>query len=366
MYHIKVSKIIFLIAFFALMRNDAISQSETKKTQINFFGHLEYDFDKLPTTYNSAFGLGEQDFFINSKLSDKISFLGETVIRPDLKSSTLFAPSIERVQIKYDYFKNHSLVAGKMHTPLNHWNDTYHHGRLFFPTIDRPLAFSYLIPLHTSGLRLQGQNLGDLRFGYDVVAGNGISSTDISNIGFNKSFLTSVHFKPFEYAKFQLSYYYDYIEGNQSGVHSGHSTAVHQLQSSRYKGNINYQLISFSAVYFSNKFEFLNEAVYNTANTDTLGTAKNLSIFAYAGYRIKGKYVPYISVDHIKVANNDVHVGPLEINRLLIGMRYEINHQLNIKVHIAAASSGHSAAHALSHGLKENSYEFKIQLSYGL
>jgi hypothetical protein len=342
------------------------AQSDSKKTQINFFGHLEYEFDKMPNGNNSFFSLGEQDFFINSKITEEVSFLGESVIRPDFKTTTLFAPSVERMQIKYDYFRNHSIVAGKMHTPLNHWNDVYHHGRLFFPTVDRPLAFSYLIPLHTTGIRLQGQNLGEQKFGYDIVSGNGISSTDFSNLGFNKSFLTSLHIKPFDYTKFQISYYYDFIENNQSGVHSGHSSVSHQMQSKIYKGNIRYQLFSFSAAYFSNKFEFLNETVYNLSGSDTLGTAKNFSLYAYAGYRIKGKYVPYISFDHMKTANNDVHVGPLELNRLLIGMRYEISHQINIKVHLAAISTGHSISHAIGHGLNDNSYEFKIQLSYGL
>ena len=287
-------------------------------------------------------------------------------MRPDIKTTTLFAPSIERMQIKYDYSRNHSLVVGKMHTPLNHWNDVYHQGRLFFPTVDRPLSFSYLIPLHTTGIRLQGQNLGNRRAGYDIVSGNGISSTDFSNIGFNKSLLASFHIKPFDYTKFQISYYYDYIENNQSGVHSGHNSLSHQIQSKSYKGNINYQLFSFSAAYFSNKFEFLNESVYNLSGSDTLGTAKNFSIYTYAGYRIKGKYVPYICFDHLKTSKNDVHVGPLELNRLVIGFRYEITHQINVKVHLAATSSGQSLAHATSHGIDDNSYEFKIQLSYGL
>ncbi|MFN5712687.1 MAG: hypothetical protein ACK46S_11760, partial [Bacteroidota bacterium] len=43
--------------------SDTLAQSDSKKTQINFFGHLEYDFDKMPSGNNSFFSLGEQDFF---------------------------------------------------------------------------------------------------------------------------------------------------------------------------------------------------------------------------------------------------------------------------------------------------------------
>jgi hypothetical protein len=57
------------------------------------------------------------------KITDKFSSLGKNVIRLDLKSATLFSTSIERMQIKYDYYNNQSLIVGKMHTPLNHWNN---------------------------------------------------------------------------------------------------------------------------------------------------------------------------------------------------------------------------------------------------
>lgn len=115
------------------------------------------------------------------------------------------------MQLKFDYFKNHSLVVGKMHTPVNYWNDVYHHGRFFFPTVDRPIAFSYLVPVHTLGLRLQGQNLGKIKFGYDLVAGNGISSTDFADSGVNTSAMAGVHIKPIDNFRFGISYYYDFI-----------------------------------------------------------------------------------------------------------------------------------------------------------
>jgi hypothetical protein len=118
------NKLAILGLLISLLSNyDTFAQSEQIKTQINFFGHVEYELDKRPSTTNSFLGLGEQDFFINSKITNKFSFLGATLIRSDLKSATLFSTSIERMQIKYDYNKNHSLIVGKMPMPLNHWND---------------------------------------------------------------------------------------------------------------------------------------------------------------------------------------------------------------------------------------------------
>ena len=88
---------------------------------------------------------------------------------------------MERARLKYEYREWLSVIVGKMHTPVNYWNDVYHHGRLWFPVIDRPRSFGTSVPIHTLGLRLQGQNIGKLRFGYDLVIGNGMSSNDVTD-----------------------------------------------------------------------------------------------------------------------------------------------------------------------------------------
>ena len=86
-------------------------QAQKPTTQFNGYGYLEYelDFSGGPTSY---FYLGEHDFFVNSKLNDKISFLGEYVIRFNGSSSTSFLPSIERSLVKYNYYKNHNIIMG--------------------------------------------------------------------------------------------------------------------------------------------------------------------------------------------------------------------------------------------------------------
>ncbi|MBL0340645.1 MAG: hypothetical protein IPP71_06830 [Bacteroidetes bacterium] len=97
-----------------------------------------YKNDKL------SFAFGEQDLFITSELTDKISFLGETVFKFDSESNSNFNISVERVIIRYNLKGNHYFVVGKHHTPVNYWNETYHHGRVFSPNIFRPLLFSGL------------------------------------------------------------------------------------------------------------------------------------------------------------------------------------------------------------------------------
>ena len=146
------------------------SFSQREKVVVNGYGHMNYnynnDLNKTTDPTLSYFELGEHDLFVNSYFNDRISFLGEFVVRYTKGTPTYFSASIERARLKFDYYKNHSIIAGKIHTPINYWNDVYHHGRVFFPSIDRPTSFSYLVPLHNLGLQFQGQNLGKWNFGY--------------------------------------------------------------------------------------------------------------------------------------------------------------------------------------------------------
>ena len=91
-------------------------------------------FADVMTTYQdkkAQFSLEEQDLFITSDITDRVSFLGESVFKYSATSPTLYDVSIERIVLKYNYKSNHNVLIGKLHTPLNYWNDTYHHGRSF-------------------------------------------------------------------------------------------------------------------------------------------------------------------------------------------------------------------------------------------
>lgn len=329
-------------------------------TQFNGFGHLEYSLDYLDHA-DSYFSVGEHDFFISSKLKEKISFLGEYVIRFNGNSATSYLPSIERTFVKFNYYKNHNIIAGKVHSPVNYWNDVYHHGRLFFPTIDRPISFSYLVPLHTLGIQFQGQNLGESNFGYDILLGNGISSSDFFDDNVNPSLTAAFHFKPVDGMRIGASYYYDFLENNKSGIHSGHSAPKTHYTGKLYTGAVNYHLMSLSYAYFGNDFEMLNEFSYNATDTDTLGVANNYSNFLYAGLRIKEKHVPYILADYMKISSNDLHTYPYEFHKYAIGYKYEFSHLLNVKTQLEYVKfmKDHTT-HTMT-----SKYGFRIQLAYG-
>jgi hypothetical protein len=138
-----------------------------------------------------SFGFGEQDMFITSQLTDRFSFLGEAVFKYEPTSPTEFGASIERAIVKYNYFGNNNMLLG---------------------TIDRPLLFpANFIPLHTTGFAAEGHDLGDIRFGYNVLIGNGLGSSDVENNDTRISVTATVHIKPIENLKLGVSYYNDAI-----------------------------------------------------------------------------------------------------------------------------------------------------------
>jgi hypothetical protein len=338
---------------------NSYAQSSERKTTVNFYGAIDFTLNRPSGKYNSFFTLGEQDFFVTSRISDRISFLSETVVKFDPRSATTFSPSIERAQMKFDYYKNHSIIAGKIHSPVNFWNDVYHHGRVFFPTIDRPVAFSHFIPLHTLGVRLMGQGLGNLNFGYDLVAGNGISSTDVTREGTDLSFTASAHIKPVDGMRIQAGFYNDLLKNNKAGVHSGQMN-----QANNYKKDVRFRMLTTSFAYFTEKFEFLNESLYNFNDSDSLGRAKNYSSYTYLGYRLDDNRIPFLLFDITSTDDNELHVAHVHRTQFGLGFRYEFNYLLNLKIQLMRSSDFHDHN---GPEIKELDKLFlKIQLAYGL
>ena len=309
---IKTFSLVFL---FFIAGSFALLFGQT--TQIRGFADVLTGIQNGKTT----FSLGEQDLFITSELSDRFSFLGESVFKYNAASGTKFAVSVERIVIKYNIAGNHNLLVGKHHTPINYWNDTYHHGRVLFPTIYRPLLFdANIIPLHTTGVSFQGHNLGDVKFGYDLMVGNGIGSSDILDNDKRKSVTAAMHIKPAEGFRFGLSWYNDVIAKG--------ATAHEVVQRWEVKQN----LYSGSASYFGQKFEILTEGTIGFNNTDTTGKKQTIAWYLYGGYKITDKIVPYIRFDQLHFQEGEVFYHKDNATSIVGGIRFNINYLTAVKL----------------------------------
>lgn len=355
----------------AVMAGAGRAGAQTRQTQVNGFGHVELTGNREAGATDAYFSLGEHSLFVASSLSSRISFLGEYVVRFNGASATNFLPSIERSLVKFSYSNQHAVIVGKVHTPANYWNDSYHHGRLFFPVIDRPLAFSHLVPLHMLGVQMQGQNLGRARFGYDVAVGNGVAASDASAKGTSPASLVALHVKPHENLRLGASYYYDHMSKNAYGAHSGHTVAPSRPATGSYAGPLTFQLASASAAWFSERVELLNEFSYNVSGTDSLGAARNVANFVYLGVRLGEHGVPYVFGDVIHVADNDLHVYPLEKRKIGVGYRYDFTPLVNLKAQVERRSEGAvhddrmNSSSTDRHGHLTHAFGLRVQLAYG-
>jgi hypothetical protein len=308
----KKCVVIFLVIVFY-----QIQSLHAQSTIIKGFVDVNTIFKDDKTSFN----LGEQDLFITSELNDRFSFLGESVFKFSLNSPTTFDVSIERIVLKYNFSGNHNLLFGKHHTPINYWNDTYHHGRVFYPTIGRPMLFdNNFIPLHTTGLSVQGMNLGDIHFGYDFLIGNGIGSNDFADNDNHKSITAAMHIKPVENLRLGVSYYRDDISPGAK-LHDGHVLEKEVKQ----------QLFTGSVAYFGKKFEFLSETTGALNKTDTTGNQKSVALYAYTGLKIKEKIIPYLRFDYMHYGSGDIFFMKDNAKEITAGIRYVINYLAVVK-----------------------------------
>lgn len=312
---IRIKKTFYILPF--LIYISFSSSLFAQNTQIRGFVDALTSYKKGKV----SFGFGEQDLFITSEISDRLSFLGESVFKYTPSSPTEFSVSIERIVIKYNIQGNNNIIIGKIHTPINYWNDTYHHGRVFFPTIERPLLFAAeIIPLHTTGINFQGHDFGKIKFGYDVVIGNGLGSADVLDNDKRKSFTAAVHIKPADNLRLGVSFYNDAI---------AKGATVHDRV---INWKVNQNLFTGSVAYFGKKFELLAEGTFGINKTDTTGSKNTRASYIYTGYHINEKLVPYVRLDNLAYNNGEIYYEKNNTTAIVAGARYQINYLAVIKL----------------------------------
>lgn len=316
-YRMLIIRILAILLISGIAITSSAQNSILQNTHIGGFIELDASYaDKI-----MSFGFGEQDLFITSQITDRFSFLGETVFKYTPNTPTEFSVSIERAIAKYNYSGNNNLLLGKQHTPINFWNDTYHHGRVFYPTIDRPLLFpANFIPLHTTGMGAEGHDLGNVKFGYNVLIGNGLGSADVANNDTRVSLTAAVHIKPVDNLKLGVSYYNDAISPNA------------EVNGKIIPVQVNQQLFTGSISYFGPKFELLTEGTLALDKTDSTGTQQDWASYLYAGYRITDKLVPYIRLDNLQYASGEVYYTKNNTKSFIVGLRYYVDYLLVLKL----------------------------------
>lgn len=201
---------------------------------MNLFAHLEADLaDQRSTAGGNRLELGEAAVFVSGRLTDRVSYLAESTVRPSRYRDD--EVKYERYQLRRELDQHRFLVLGKVHTPVNYWNDEFHHGRVLFPSIGRPAAFSGFIPIHDLGVRVGGENIGPLDLRFDLMVGSGSEAAE-SNRPFRdgvRSFTAYVSAQPSDGLMIGAGLYRERLRLGRTGVlvqdfadHASHHGAV--------------------------------------------------------------------------------------------------------------------------------------------
>ena len=319
---------------------------QSNNWNLNLFGYVAGRVASPEDRNGEDIALGETSVFVFGRLSDRVSVLTEVTVLP--KKYRQDTVKVERLRLRFDFSEKHWLSLGKMHTPVNYWNDSYHHGRYFFPTIERPQVFKQFVPIHDIGLRFSGSRLGKYGFFYDIVLGSGQSAGNKAFANGLQSMTVAVGVRPIKNLEIRTSYYKDTIINHWSSPdHAG-------LQP-RENSDLDYALWSGSIHYENNRFKALGEF----SGSRTVSTKKNWASYLYLGWKWRPRVVPYYFFDYLNVDPEEQHYSVGIQRRYGVGLEYLISERLNLKVELTHNDS-------TKDGTAQSDADIRFQLSVSI
>jgi|SaaInlStandDraft_1057018.scaffolds.fasta_scaffold61222_2 hypothetical protein len=315
-------RLVLTFSFVTLVLSQPALGMSADDWNLKLFGHAEVATGE-DALISDAFELGEAALFMTGRLSSKWSILSEISLLP--KRYRADTVKVERLRLRYEISTNHWMSFGKMHTPVNEWNDAFHHGRLFFPSIDRPFAFSEFVPIHEVGLRVSGENLGSKRLFYDLVLGSGQSAgDDVFPFGV-KSFTASAGFWPTDNLKLRFAAYRDTLIDHL--LDSSHGAEHNAMMGDMVSEDLKYNAYGASLIYNSPNFEALTELLlFRSEGSDT-----SYSIYQRVAFPGVGPLKPYLFGDYLKVDQKERHFAAGENKKLGVGLEWLLGSAASLK-----------------------------------
>jgi hypothetical protein len=284
----------------------------------------------------NSFALGQYNLFITSRLTDRASFLAETVLEADSKNQ--FGIDPQRLLLIYTVNDALNFSFGRYHTGIGFYNTAYHHSAFMQTTLGRPFLFQFedgggILPIHNVGVSVTG------------VLSNAVGLHYLAEIGNGRSARTALGVSPVENAvaehngkAFDLGLYFrpPIVTGLQlgaSGYHD-HLTPVVLVGGVPTRiPNVSEDIIAAHIVYQGPRFEFLNEGVLMRHQSDGSPVTVNIPGFYSQISNRWGRYRPYFRYEYLQVPVND----PLYADVGLIhgphgGLRFDLSEMAAFKV----------------------------------
>jgi hypothetical protein len=301
------------------------------RLKFQLFGDVGAQGSDREATTNS-FAVGSFDLFMTSRLSDRVSVLGELVLVP--QSDNVVETDLERLELQYKFTDHFTFGVGRYHSTIGYYNTAYHHGLYFQTPIDRPLMFSWdddggYLPLQQIGITSNGSiPSGKLGLRYVAEMGNGRAHALDVEPAQNKidqnnakavNFALTSQPTPLPGLLLGFSVYHDYLVPTSPP-------------------NIAESIMVASVIFQNSKYEFLNEAMFIRDGEDG-GRVFHIPGFYSQISRAFGKYRPYFRYAYQNANDADQLYngtdGGTPVSRrndLTIGLRYEIADYAAVKL----------------------------------
>ena len=314
------------------------------------FSDISYLYENLNQPYpgqdrNNSFKLAPVTFFLAKPVDKKVNFLLEMGFEPNSESVGI---DLERIYLQYTVDPWLKIAAGRFHTGLGYWNETYHHGTYLHTSVTRPVMERFedgggLLPVHTVGLEFRGNGLvAGGNFGYVANIGNGRgpkSDPPTNVLSYNRSKALS------------FVGYYEFSNGFRfgPGVYYSQLPGGSNIKEDRTFGTDvgprgGETILSGHAVYNSPSIEVLAEYAhlihnYDVAvdNVDTAGNAfentKIEAFYAQFGYHW-GQFTPYFRYELNAPDKADSYLTQLAVTHryYTAGVRYELTSGTALKL----------------------------------
>jgi len=261
-----------------------------------------------------TFALGQFDTFMTSALSDKVSVLAEVVFEFGEDNAAVL--DVERMQLRYAPADEFSVTAGRMHTPLGYWNQTFHHGAWLQTTADRPVMYRFeddggILPVHMVGVQFAGvfnRSAGALKYSAAVVNGRGHIPDEIPNVRDGNDDKA-------------VSLWLGLAPAFARGLEFGGAAYFDTIPGTDPDPSIDERILGGYLVYQRSGLEVLSE-VSNVRHEREGQAFETWGMYAQAGFK-RGRWTPYYRFDRVEVDEGDPFLSPLDVSVHTLGLRWD-------------------------------------------
>jgi hypothetical protein len=265
--------------------------------------------------------VGNLDLYSTGSFSKRLNFLAELVIELEGNGEAELDP--ERIWVGYSFNDLLTIQAGRHHAALGYWNESYHHGRQLFLTVNRPFFLDFedeggILPVHTVGIELEGTtSQGGVWWTYEMGLANGpkinttekvLSPNTTGDNNNSKQWILRLSARPVSLSDLTLG-----LSGTNYEVDTTTKSGLEEL------------VLGTDLSYMNGTWEFISE-YFRLRNSQDFAHAYYIQI----GYNIYSAFTPYARYELLDADPTDPYFSDLQNNadrcQEIVGLRYDLHY----------------------------------------